>query len=282
MKTAFLHGDLKETVYVTQPDDFTIKGSETKVYKLNKALCGLQQAPRAWNDKLNCILKEFGLIRCKKEPSVYVKKMNECLLLIAVNVDDLFVTGTNLKLINNFKKEMTSKFEMSDLGKLTCYLGNEVIQHGDGVTLNQQNCALRILEEAGMKDFNLVNTPMDFGAKLSWAKNEKEIDATSYRRNIGCLWYLLHTWPDFSYCVGVLSRYMQRPKESHGAALKQCLRYLRGTTTCGLTFTRSSPRPTNLISYSESRHNVDPDDDKSTTGHVFYPGESLITWCSEK
>ena len=108
MKTAFLHGDLKETVYVTQPDDFTIKGSETKVYKLNKALCGLQQAPRAWNDKLNCILKEFGLIRCKKEPSVYVKKMNECLLLVAVYVDDLFVTGTSVKLINNFKKEMTS------------------------------------------------------------------------------------------------------------------------------------------------------------------------------
>ena len=56
---------------------------------------------------------------------------------------------------------------MSDLGKLTYYLGIEVVQHDDGVTLKQQNYALRILEEAGMKDFNLVHTPMDFGAKLS-------------------------------------------------------------------------------------------------------------------
>lgn len=52
-----------ETVYVKQPDGFVVKGSETKVYRLNKALYGLRQAPRAWNDKLNGILKGFGFKR---------------------------------------------------------------------------------------------------------------------------------------------------------------------------------------------------------------------------
>lgn len=59
VKTAFLHGELKEIVFVSQPEGFVTKGSENKVYKLNKALYGLKQAPRAWNNKLNTILKEL-------------------------------------------------------------------------------------------------------------------------------------------------------------------------------------------------------------------------------
>lgn len=69
---------------------------------------------------------------------------------------------------------------------------------------------------------------MELGLVLSKALEEKEIDATNYRRNIGCLRYLLHTRPDLAFSVGVLSRFMHSPRESHGNALKQCLRYLRG------------------------------------------------------
>lgn len=106
VKTAFLHGELKETVYVTQPEGFVKKGNEGKVYKLNKALYGLKQAPRAWNKKLNQILKELQFKRCSKEPSVYRKEVNQEVLLIGVYVDDLFVSGTSVKLILEFKREM--------------------------------------------------------------------------------------------------------------------------------------------------------------------------------
>ena len=74
VKTAFLHGELKENVYVTQPEGFVTKGSEEKVYKLHKALYGLRQAPRAWNIKLNEILKKLSFEKCSKEPSVYRKQ----------------------------------------------------------------------------------------------------------------------------------------------------------------------------------------------------------------
>ena len=56
VKIVFLHGDLKEEVYVSQPQGFVVKGQENKVYKLKKALYGLRQAPRIWNVKLNQIL----------------------------------------------------------------------------------------------------------------------------------------------------------------------------------------------------------------------------------
>ena len=164
VKTAFLHGELKETVYVTQPKGFKEKGHEDKVYKLNKALYGLRQASRAWNNKLNRVLKELKFEKCSKEPSVYRKVMGENItLLVAVYVDDLFVTGTNTKIIDDFKREMSSKFEMSDLGKLTYYLGIEVCQHEEGITLTQHRYAKRILEEAGMLDCNLVHTRMESG-----------------------------------------------------------------------------------------------------------------------
>ena len=171
---------------------------------------------------------------------------------------------------------------MSDLGKLTYYLGIEVTQHESGISLNQRSYAQRILEEAGMENCNMVQAPMEVGLKLSRAEEEEDIDATSYRRNIGCLRYLLHTRPDLAYSVGVLSRFMQQPKVSHGAALKQCLQYLRGTTSYGLSFERATSRTKRVIGYSDSSHNVDPDDGRSTTGHVFYLGESPITWCSQK
>lgn len=102
----------------------------------------------------------------------------------------------------------------------------------------------------------------------------------SMRRSIGCLRYLLHTRPDLSLSVGVLSRYMHEPKECHGAALKQVLRYLRGTCSLGLRFTLN--KDLKLLGYSDSSHNVDIEDGKSTTGHIFYLGDSPITWCSTK
>ncbi|KAG7546288.1 Zinc finger CCHC-type [Arabidopsis suecica] len=284
VKTAFLHGELKEVVFVEQPEGFGIKGSENKVYKLHKALYGLKQAPRAWNNKLNTILKELNFVKCSKEPSLYRKQTKEHLLVVVVYVDDLLVTGSSLSLILDFKKGMSTKFEMSDLGKLTYYLGIEVCQHEGGITLKQERYASKIMNETRMEGCNAVHSPMNANLKLSKAPEEKNIDETEYRRSIGCLRYLLHTRPDLSFCVGVLSRYMQEPKESHGAALKQVLRYLEGTKGYGLIFERKIELrlDTRLIGYSDSSHNVDEDDGKSTTGHIFYLHDCPITWCTQK
>lgn len=195
-------------------------------------------------------------------------------------MDDLLVTGSNLAMIVEFKRRMAGNFEMSDLGMLTYYLGIEVSQNREGIMLNQERYASKIMLEAGMSDCNAVKTPMEFGLKLSKAQDEEEVDEKSYRRMIGCLRYLLHTRPDLSFSVGILSRYMHSPKTSHAAALKQVLRYLKGTLSHGLIFKRASKA--NLVGYSDSSHNIDEDDGRSTTGYVFYLNECPISWCSQK
>lgn len=280
VKTAFLHGELREDVYVEQPEGFEVKGEEHKVYKLTKALYGLRQAPRAWNTKLDQILKGMGFIKCPKETSVYRKEEGGNLLIIAIYVDDLFVTGNTLKVIREFKIGMSTKFEMSDLGKLTYYLGIEVMQTKDGIEIKQEGYARKILREAGLETCNPTQVPMEFGLKVSKAQDEEEIDSTWYRRNVGCLRYLLHSRPDLAFSVGVASRYMQNPRKSHGDILKHILRYLKGTVAFGLKFDRGGSKK--IIGFSDSSHNIDQDDGRSTTGHIFYFRSSPITWCSQK
>ncbi|KAL1201566.1 Retrovirus-related Pol polyprotein from transposon TNT 1-94 [Cardamine amara subsp. amara] len=169
---------------------------------------------------------------------------------------------------------------MSDLGKLNYYLGIEVHQGDDGIEIKQESYARRILKEAGLDTCNPTKIPMEFGLKVSKAEEEEEINPRSYRKNVGCLRYLLHTRPDLAFAVGVASRYMVSPRKSHGEIMKQILRYLKGSVSFGLKFKRGGSKK--IEGFSDSSHNIDPDDGRSTTGHIFYFGESPITWCSQK
>jgi len=257
-----------------------VKGKEEKAYKLKKALYGLRQAPRAWNEKLNNVLEVLKFVKCSKEPSLYRKATSSQFLLVAVYVDDLLVAGSCTKMIKEFRQEMSDVFDMSDLELLTYYLGIEVDQQKDGITLRQERYANKIFSETGMEGCNATLTPMEIGLKMSTAQEEQSIDEGEYRRNIGCLRYLLHIRPNLSFSVGQLSRYMHQPKRSHAAALKQVLRYLKGTTTLGLRYARA--KDVELVGYSDSSHNIDEDDGRSTTGHVFYLNECPLSWCSTK
>lgn len=154
MKTAFLYGELKENVYVSQPQGYEVRGSEEKVYKLKKALYGQKQGPRAWNEKLNNTLGELKFVKCTKEPSLYRMRKGDDLLLVAVYVDDLFITGSKVEMIEDFKRSMSTKFEMTDLGLLTYYLGIEVLQHDGRICMKQESYAKKILDEASMSECN--------------------------------------------------------------------------------------------------------------------------------
>nr|GFC96744.1 uncharacterized mitochondrial protein AtMg00810-like [Tanacetum cinerariifolium] len=138
----------------------------------------------------------------------------------------------------------------------------------------------KILKEDGMEDCNATAYPMEKDLKFSKAEDEPEVEATQYQKVVGCLRYLLHTRPNLTYSVGVVSRYMQGPRESHACAIKQILRYFKGTTSFGIKYSYNNDMK--LVGYSDSSHNVDIDDGQSTTGHVFYLGTSPITCCLQK
>ncbi|GJT47683.1 ribonuclease H-like domain, reverse transcriptase, RNA-dependent DNA polymerase [Tanacetum coccineum] len=280
VKFAFLHGDLKEEVYVTQPEGFIKRQDNGKVYRLIKALYGLRQAPRAWNIKLDNTLKSLDFKKCALEQAIYTKTSKDSTLLIGVYVDDLIITGTPKKEIDKFKAQMEEKFKMSDLGLLAYYLGIEVTQTNGDISIKQSAYASKILKEAGMLDCNETLIPMDLGTRLTKINEGTMVNSTKYRSLIGCLRYLLHTRPDLSYSVGLLSRFMQEPREQHMKAIRQVLRYVKGTKDYGITYKHNEGNK--IHGFSDSSYGVNTQEGKGTTGIIFYYGESPISWSTQK
>ena len=282
VKTAFLNGDLQEEVFVEQAPGFTQPGQEHKVFKLHKALYGLHQAPRAWNQKLDEKLSLLGFVRSTSDHAIYCRGSGVERLVVGVYVDDLVITGTNSSSIKKFKEEMTAVFKMSDLGLLSYYLGIEVKQKEEGITLSQGSYALKILEKGGMLDCNPCQVPMDPKVKLTKESSSMSVDATEFRSLVGSLRYLVNTRPDLAFSVGYVSRFMEGPHEEHLAAVKHILRYLAGTKNWALFYPRKKGEKAELRGFSDSDLAGDLDGRKSTTGVLFFLGDSPVSWQSAK
>ncbi|KAG6524466.1 hypothetical protein ZIOFF_014375 [Zingiber officinale] len=231
--------------------------------------------------RLNRSLKELSFKICNQEHAVYTRGKREASILVGVYVDDLIVTGRSTEGINKFKQQMMTEFEMSDLGLLSYYLGIEVEQQKSRILLRQSAYAKKILSQFQMADCNATKQPMEPKTPLHKDLEGTPIDATEYRRIIGCLRYLLHTRPDLSYSVGMASRYMEKPTSMHHKVVKQILRYLKGTIYFGLAYTKG-PQEISIFGYSDSDLAGDLDGRKSTSGMAFYFNESLVSWNSQK
>ena len=110
VKSAFLNGELREEVHVTQPLGFVVAGKERKVLRLIKALYGLRQAPRAWYAKLDASLASLGFLCSTSEHAVYTRGKNSHRLIVGVYVDDLVITGEDITELMQFKEEMKKTF----------------------------------------------------------------------------------------------------------------------------------------------------------------------------
>jgi hypothetical protein len=115
---------------------------------------------------------------------------------------------------------------------------------------------------------------------LSRYDEGKTVDATLYKSLVGSLRYLTCTRPDIAYGVGLVNRYMEEPKMTHWKAIKQILRYVKGTLSHGLFYSHTNEF--DLVGYSDSDWSGDLDDRKSTSGFVFFMGSTTFTWLSKK
>ncbi|GKV41340.1 hypothetical protein SLEP1_g48885 [Rubroshorea leprosula] len=280
VKSAFLNGSLEEEVYVQQPLGYVVKGEENKVLKLKKALYNLKQAPRAWNCGIDKYFQENGFVKCPYEYALYVKVSNGGILIVCLYVDDLIFTGNNPRMFEEFKRAMSNEFEMTDIGLMSYYLGIEVKQMEEGIFISQENYVREVLKRFNMSNCKPVNTPVVSGIKLSKFEEGGSVDATLFQSLVGSLRYLTCTRPDILFGVGLVSRYLEAPTTVHLKAAKRILRYIKGTTDFGLNYFASNDFT--LRGFSDSDWAGDIDDRKSTTGCVFYMGDTAFTWSLKK
>ncbi|GJY41713.1 retrovirus-related pol polyprotein from transposon TNT 1-94 [Tanacetum coccineum] len=160
VKTAFLNGELKEEVYVSQPEGFVDQDNPSHVYKLKKALYGLKQAPRAWYDMLSSFLISQHFSKGAVDPTLFTRQAGNDLLLVQIYVDDIIFASTNTAMCNEFANQMTTKFKMSMMGQMSFFLGLQISQSPRGIFINQSKYASEIVKKYGLLTTDSVDTPM--------------------------------------------------------------------------------------------------------------------------
>nr|GEW05456.1 retrovirus-related Pol polyprotein from transposon TNT 1-94 [Tanacetum cinerariifolium] len=264
VKTAFLHGSLKEDVYLCQLEGFIDVDYPSHAYKLKKALYGLKQAPRSWYDELSTFLLQNEFSKGTIDPTLFTRRFDDDILVVQVYVDDIIFGSTDPRYATLFSDLMKSRFEMSMMGEMMFFLGLQVNQSPSGIFINQSKYVHEILQKYGLNTYDIVGTLMDIKDKLDLDQIGTPVDATKYSSMIGALMYLTSSRPDIVHATYVCARYQAHPTEKHLKEVKRIFRYLRGTVNMGVWYTKDSGFE--LIGFSDADYAGCKDTFKSTSG----------------
>ena len=262
---AFLQAHIDKDVYVKPApghDPRDLKIGEVMVYKLEQSLYGLAQSPVLWYDTIDGVLIVIGFIPTHSDPCVYVHGSGDTLIILTLYVDDILLTGKDPVLVDQKKRELKERFEMTDMGEVTRILGMEVKRDYDQGTLaiTQTDYVENLLERFEMQNANVAHTP-GYGQELSSEQPEDKLLGAQgiklYQSITGSLLYLAQcTRYDLCYAVNQLTRACNRPAEVHMTAAKHVLRYLRGTPDLPITYRKGQLR---LVSYTDASFGANPD-----------------------
>ena len=284
IKTAFLYGELDEEIYMEQPEGFVEKGQENQVCRLKKAIYGLKQASRTWNQKLHRTLLAQGFKRTRSDAGVYVYSHDQAEIILIVYVDDLLHMGPSLTEIKRFKQLLADEYQMRDLGAATTFLGMRITRDRSKriLSIDQQPYTEGILSRFNMHNSKPQWTPVP--EKIQLQKGPEGYTASPsfrklYQQMIGSLIYLMiGTRPDIAWAVSRLAQYMQDPTEHHMSMTLHVFRYLRATTDYKIWYNGASD--SGLIGYSDATWADNLDNRRSTTGYVFLMADGAVTWSS--
>ncbi|KAJ9520824.1 hypothetical protein QJQ45_014022 [Haematococcus lacustris] len=282
VEAAFLNGTLQpdEVIHIQQPEGFE-EGSRNTVCRLQKALYGLRQAPRAWHAKLKQELEGMGFCASESDPALFMLPRPSGTVYLLVYVDDclLCTEKGDFDSLDFVKQRLSSVFGIKDLGQTRWFLGMQISRNRAQGTLqlDQQQYIKELLSTYSMTEAHSKAVPMAPGTKLVKEGDALDTVHHSYSALVGSLLYLsCCTRPDIAYAVGALARHMAAPTQQHWTAAKAVLSYLKGTASQGLVFGGND----SLQGYCDADYTGDKDTARSTTGYVFTLHGAAISWSS--
>jgi hypothetical protein len=214
-----------------QPPGFEDARFPSHVCKLQRAIYGLKQSPRAWYARLSARLFQLGFLPSKADTSLFIYNQRGVQIFMLVYVDDIVIAGSTAAVVDGLVRSLSNTFPIKDLGTLEYFLGLEVSYNSGGMTLVQRKYAIDLLHRLNMENCNPTATPMipterlarDTGALLG------PEDSSRYRSVVGSLQYLTLTHPDISFAVNKVCQFLSQPSEAHWEAVKPILRFVKGT-----------------------------------------------------
>ncbi|GJS35212.1 retrovirus-related pol polyprotein from transposon TNT 1-94 [Tanacetum coccineum] len=276
---SFLNGELKQEVYVSQPEGFVDQDNPSHMYKLKKALYGSSNSTVMVGYVSSFLIsQQFSKVQLIQHSSHGMLEID--ILLVQIYVDDIIFASTNTAMCDEFANQMTNKFKMSMMGQMSFFLGLQISQSPRGIFINQSKYASEIVKKYGLHSTDSVDTPMIENKKLDEDLQGKPVDATLYRGMIGSLMYLTSSRPDLNHAVCLCARYQAKPTEKHLQAVKRIFRYLNGTINMGLWYSKDTDM--SLTAYADADHAGCQDTRRSTSGRAQFLGDKLVSWSSKK
>ena len=297
VSSAYLNGDLEETIYMKSPE-----GTADEIWKLKKPLYGLKQAGHNWRKHIDKSLKSLGLQSAYADPALYFSQEQGKLSLLAIHVDDMLLANDNQGLLSSFLERLSRIYTIKSTLEPTWLLHMQIKQdHKTGnITLSQEAYAKKCLEKFGMSPCTTTRVPLPPNTYLTHKSEEcKEQDENEklskeeqdlYREIVGSLNYLAtHTRPDLCISVGQLGKSMQGPTRTHLNLAKNTLRYLARTTDFAILFEGSNIEDqVQLIGFSDANFANEPDR-RSIGANCFVlqsatanSVSNLISWSSKR
>ena len=217
--TAFLNGDLKEEVFLLPPKPFRNEG---KIWKMKKAIYGLKQAPKIWNDHVVNVLLNEDFTQSNVDNCLFIKGD----IFALIYVDDILVTTATDQQYVDFKNMLIKRWKIHDLGPVRKFLGISVIKRSEKFELNQKEYILALGKKFGTTQYNPVSKPLSSG--VEGLEFNKKTSDKPIQQLIGSLLYIANsTRPDILAAVSILARNTNQPSELLWRYAKQVLKYLQ-------------------------------------------------------
>ena len=280
VETAFLNGNLTETLYMKQPPGFIEPGKEHLVCRLNRSIYGLKQSSREWNIALDSYFRDHSFIPLLCDPCIYVLHTSQGSALVGVYVDDFIILCKSHELLSGIKSDLSSHFKMKDLGQLKLCLGMEILRSdASTILLHQHKYVKDILERHGHSNCHPTSTPQDSNNTHRSSSSPATLPYRTVVDELLCL--TSTTRPDIAFTVTMLSRQLSKPSEEHYDIAKRVLRYLKGTQDDGILYQATSTDQLTFELYVDADYANDKGTRRSTSGYLLYLNRCLISWKSK-
>jgi hypothetical protein len=160
VSNAFLHGFLKENVFMAQPLGFVDQTCPSHVCQLHKSLYGLKQAPSAWFERFTSHLLTLGFIASVANASLFILRRGSLTVYLLLYVDDIIITGNDSSTITTIISQLSTAFELKDLGPLRYFLGLQIDYTKGGFFVHQRKYLTDLLTKFHMIDSKAAPTPI--------------------------------------------------------------------------------------------------------------------------